>query len=82
MSVLNTSDNIRSGSSQVSRVYSSSTIVWPTAFWTFNDPAGAPGAGSTISGSSLTLSAASTANFGDGTIVNATTPTASIDHTY
>ena len=78
MSVLNTSDNIRSGSSQVSRVYSSGTLVWPTAFWTFD----APAAGTTISGSSLTLSAASTLNLGDGTIVNATTPTASIDHTY
>jgi len=78
MSVLNTSDNIRSGSSQVSRVYSSSTIVWPTAFWTFNDPA----AGTTISGSSLTLSAAATANLGDGTIVNMSAPTDSIDHTY
>jgi hypothetical protein len=78
MSVLNTSDNIRSGSSQVSRVYSSSTIVWPTAFWTFNDPA----AGTTISGSSLTLSTAATANLGDGTIVNMSAPTDSIDHTY
>ena len=78
MSVLNTSDNIRSGSSQVSRVYSSSTIVWPTAFWTFNDPA----AGTTISGSSLTLSTAATANLGDGSIVNMSAPTASIDHTY
>ena len=78
MSVLNTSDNIRSGSSQVSRVYSSSTIVWPTAFWTFN----APAAGTTISGSSLTLSTAATANLGDGSIVNMSAPTASIDHTY
>ena len=78
MSVLNTSDDIRSGSSQVSRVYSSSTIVWPTAFWTFNTPA----AGTTISGSSLTLSAASTANLGDGAIINMTAPTDSIDHTY
>lgn len=78
MSVLNTSADIRSGSSQVSRVYSSSTIVWPTAFWTFNTPA----AGTTISGSSLTLSAASTANLGDGAIINMTAPTDSIDHTY
>ena len=78
MSVLNTSDNIRSGSSQVSRVYSSSAIVWPTAFWTFN----APAAGTTISGSSLTLSTAATANLGDGSIVNMSAPTASIDHTY
>ena len=78
-SVLNFSDNIRSGSSQVSRVYSSDTIVWPTALWTA--VAGAP-AGATISGSSLSLSAASTLNLGDGTIVNVTTSTASIDHTY
>jgi hypothetical protein len=78
MSVLNTSDNIRSGSSQVSRVYSAGTLVWPTALWTFNDPA----AGTTISGSSLALSAAATLNLGDGTIVNMTTSTDSIDHTY
>jgi len=78
MSVLNNTGDIKLGSSQVSRVYSAGTLVWPTAFWTFD----APAAGTTISGSSLTLSAASTLNLGDGTIVNATTPTASIDHTY
>ncbi len=78
MSVLNNADDIKSGSSQASRVYSAGTLVWPTAFWTFNDPA----AGTTISGSSLTLSAAATANLGDGSIVNMTAPTANIDHTY
>ena len=78
MSVLNLSDNIKVGSSQVSRVYSAGTLVWPTALWTFNTPA----AGTTISGSSLALSAASTLNLGDGTIVNITAPTANLDHTY
>ena len=78
MSVLNNTGDIKLGSSQVSRVYSTGTLLWPTAFWTF----GAPAAGTTISGSSLTLSAASTVNLGDGTIVNATTSTTSIDHTY
>ena len=78
MSILNNADDIKSGSSQVSRVYSAGTLMWPTAFWTFNTPA----AGTTISGSSLTLSAASTANLGDGTIVNMTAPTDSLDHTY
>ena len=78
MSVLNNADDIKSGSSQVSRVYSAGTLVWPTAFWTFNTPA----AGTTILGSSLTLSAASIVNLGDGTIVNMTAPTDSIDHTY
>lgn len=78
MSVLNFTDNIKVGSLQASRVYSAGTLVWPTAFWTFNDPA----AGTTISGSSLTLSAAATRNNGDGSIVNMTAPTASIDHTY
>ena len=78
MSVLNTAGDIKAGSSQVSRVYSAGTLVWPTAFWTFNTPA----AGTTISGSSLTLSAPATLNLGDGSIVNITGPTASIDHTY
>ena len=80
MSVLNLADNIKVGSLQVQSIYSGSTLVWSntTALWTFNTPA----AGATISGSSLSLSAASTLNLGDGTIVNATTSTASIDHTY
>lgn len=80
MSVLNLADNIKVGSLQVSRVYSGSTLVWSntTALWTFNTPA----AGTTISGSSLTLSAPATLNLGDGSIVNITGPTASIDHTY
>ena len=78
MSVLNNTGDIKLGSSQVSRVYSAATLLWPTAFWTFN----APAAGTTISGSSLTLSAAATLNLGDGTIVNMTAPDASIDHTY
>tara|TARA_R110000782_G_scaffold84348_1_gene164573 strand:+ start:501 stop:746 length:246 start_codon:yes stop_codon:yes gene_type:complete len=81
MSVLNNADDIKSGSSQVSRVYSGSTLVWSNtlaALWTFNTPA----AGTTILGSSLTLSAASIVNLGDGTIVNMTAPTDSIDHTY
>ena len=78
MSVLNNALDVKAGSSQASRVYSAGTLVWPTAFWTFN----APAAGTTISGSSLTLSAASTANLGDGTIINMTAPTDSIDHTY
>ena len=85
MSVLNNALDVKAGSSQASRVYSAGTLVWPTAFWTFNDPA----AGTTISASSsvtsglsLTLSAAATANLGDGTIVNMTAPDASIDHTY
>jgi hypothetical protein len=78
MSVLNNALDVKTGSSQASRVYSADTLVWPTAFWTFN----APAAGTTISGSSLTLSAGSTANLGDGTIINMTAPTDSIDHTY
>ena len=78
MSVLNNTGDIKLGSSQVSRVYSAGTLVWPTAFWTFD----APAAGTTISGSGLALSAAATLNLGDGTIVNMTTSTDSIDHTY
>ena len=78
MSVLNNALDVKGGTSQVSRVYSASTLVWPTAFWTFNDPA----ADTTISDSSLTLSEAATRNNGDGSIVNMTAPYGALDHTY
>ena len=77
MSVLNLADNIKVGSLQVQSVYSGSTLVWPTGLWVFETPS--PGTTITVS---LTLSAASTANLGDGAIINMTAPTDSIDHTY
>lgn len=38
MSILNYSDNIKAGSSQVSKVYSGTTRVWPSTLWNFDTP--------------------------------------------
>ena len=65
MSVLNLADNIKVGSLQVSRVYSGSTLVWPTGLWVFETPS----PGTTIIDLTVGFPGSTTyVNWGDGTL--------------
>lgn len=59
MSILNYSDNFKVGSSQVSKVYSETTRVWPATLWNFDAPS---------NGDKLSVNVEPTAeiNWGDG----------------
>lgn len=79
MSVLNSADNIKIGSDQVSAVYLDSVLVWPIGgLWSFDTPA----PGTTITNFKITTSVGNIViNWGDGT-TNTVNSDQTINKTY